>query len=218
MPIILDNENMAVFTAPKVASTTLKQLAYKVQHGKIFARHMENGKPVHIHHIYPSVPFARINRAKFADMRCYALVRSPLGRVISCYGNRVLAGKALQGFEVQAALRKLGLPLAPSLTEFIENLGAYHAHSKVIRWHLRPLTVFLGHDPQFYTRVFRFDELEALTALMAASQTAPSAPGHFQKSPQTVAPVAPGARAKSCLHSMFKDDYAAFGAWFEDEC
>lgn len=87
-----------------------------------------------------------------ADVR-FTLVRNPVHRFLSAYWGIVTAGFA-------------GEKICDSIEEFIENFDMYNKKYPKVYQHFLTQTQLLGDDPNYYTHLFKFDEIEKVKELL----------------------------------------------------
>lgn len=216
MPVIVPNARLAYFPVPKVACTSIKKMLHEVVHGAPFAPFEgKRGRTVFVHALYPAVPFADLDVALLADLHRIAVVRDPVRRVLSAYGNRVVFHRDLHAAKVAPRLAEAGLSPDPDLDSFVDRLDSYCALAPKIAHHLRPQVEFLGSDPGYFGRLYRFSELEQL-AEDIRQRTGTSVPLPWQQrgGPKFALTDLSPARQEA-LRARFAADYQSFGAWFE---
>lgn len=213
MPYIL--AGIAYMPIPKVACTSIKQMLYMAEHGRRFEPYKgKNGKTMFIHDAYPAIPFDKIDHALIADCDRIAVVRDPVLRVLSAYSNRVVFHRELSAEKQGEILKKLDLAPDPDLATFVDRLDEYAAAFSGIHHHTRPQVDFLGYDPTYLSKIYRFSELEMLAEdVRRRTGTEVQLPWLQKGGPKI--PISALSRAQQDkLHDMFADDYVAFGHWF----
>jgi hypothetical protein len=167
MPVVLDAYNLAYFPLPKAANTSLKLALYELESGQPYGQ--DPVLPRNIHHYAPwrTETFQDADRIAQAGRVRFAVVRDPIERLLSAYVHRVLMRDTLS--EQQMAKRGVdpGLPAEPDLHTFVDNLEQYQRLSRGVRHHTVSLVDFLGADPGFYDRLFRFDDMAGLQLWLA---------------------------------------------------
>lgn len=217
MPIKVASTNLVYFPVPKVACTSIKHaLLNHNEDGRAdrldAARQTDKSLP-HVHMVYPSTPLRRRHFLEYFGRRWFCVVREPVSRFLSAYGNRVVHHRDLDG--CRPALDRAGLSAEPDLETFVAHLDGYCAASRTIRDHVRPMVDYLGHTPRRYDRVFGMSELVALPAYLAEAGAGDGIVlGHKQTGgPKlTRGDLSPGALKR--VTDFYADDYSAFGAWF----
>lgn len=215
MPVILPEHKLSYFFVPKVACTSLKYMFYEVENGKRFEPFRINGKLVKIHGLYPSPLFDDCPHAQMADHTRLALVRDPVERVLSCYGNRVVASKELSEAKAGKKLKELGLKPNPTLQEFIARLKRYRKAHRSIAHHSRPLSDFLGKNPDYFTRIYPLREIGSFVEEVSKIVGRPLEAERLQTrgpkfSPET--DLTEEERAK--IRRIYAEDYEIFGDRF----
>lgn len=145
---------------PKTACSSFKYLFFEIENGFEFRGFKANGEWKHIHNAaYPTRHYANWIKANRKLRHRITIVRDPIKRFISAYTNRVLFHRELSEEKAGSSLRKYRLPSDPDLPTFVDNLKKYIRASHMIATHVQPLVDYLGKDPSYYTRVFRFDQI-----------------------------------------------------------
>lgn len=145
MPIISHKHRIVFFPMAKNCSTSIKHMFYHLETGRPFRQARAAYNLVgHVHAYYPTVTLEKWH--PFYD--CYesmTIVRDPVSRFLSGYGNRILHAKALEtrgniGDKIKAA----GLSLEPDLDSFVDNLEKYLQISVYMKNHLSPQASIIG--------------------------------------------------------------------------
>lgn len=214
MPLLLPDHQLAFFFVPKVACTSMKALFYEIENGAPFVPFRVNGAMQHLHDFYSFQRFEKVRHRKIADWTRLAMVRDPAARVVSCYRNRVLAQKALVIGGAAAAVAAAGLDPKPDLETFVQRLPAYRKASPAVRFHTEPLSHALGENRDYFTRIYRFSEIQALADEVARiTGTALTLPHLQTRGPEmSTADLSPPARAR--IAALYAEDYSLWGAWF----
>ncbi len=160
MPIILAEHKLAYFPVPKIACTSFKHVFYEIEHGEPFDREFETNKRKGIHATYPAMHFDRIDLAEIQEFDRFAIVRDPVKRLLSCYANRVVHHKELSAHRMMPNNKEFGLKPNPSLDEFIDNLTLYRKVSYNVRHHTKPICIFLGDEPAYFSKIFPIEKTQ----------------------------------------------------------
>ncbi|RGP35157.1 sulfotransferase family 2 domain-containing protein [Pseudotabrizicola alkalilacus] len=214
MPYIL--ENVAYLPVPKNACTSIKQMFYESEHRVKFSPYKgDNGKTVFIHNLHPTVLFNEIDKSSIRELHRIAVVRDPIKRVLSAYSNRVVHHRELSVDKQGKRLAKYDLIPDPDLSTFIDRLDDYCSAVPSINHHTRAQVDFLGSDPAYLSRVYRFSELDILAA--DVSQIAGkrlTLPWLQRGGPKlSFTDITDSQHEK--LRALFAADYKVFGAWFQ---
>lgn len=166
MAVELRNHNIVYFPVPKTACTSLKMLFFQMNEGRIFEKYTKDGKLMHIHNAaYGSPTFWDVDHKSFADMTRIAVIRDPIGRLLSAYSNRVRFHRELSEARIDTDLaERLKIHPDPSPDEFFGNLEKYRILSNSIRHHTDLTSVFLGPNLAYFKKIYRIEELDKLTA------------------------------------------------------
>ncbi|MEZ5586121.1 MAG: sulfotransferase family 2 domain-containing protein [Sedimenticolaceae bacterium] len=179
MPILMPFLKLAYYPIPKVACTSMKHAIFKINNEidykeVNFANKRKATGPAgrkrnkcQIHSIYKTEIFSLESYEALGDYRKITLVRDPISRILSAYSNRVLSKSVLNKQRTQRQLEKAGLPLQPSLDEFVLNIAGYRKASSAIQSHTRPIRRFLGDDLGRFDRIFRLSDMPELEAFLS---------------------------------------------------
>lgn len=212
MPYILDN--VAYLPVPKNACTSIKQMFYEAEHGTKFSPYKdENGKTVFIHNLYPSVVFDKLDKRNISELQRIAVIRDPVKRVLSAYGNRIVHHRELSADKQGKNLAMHGLIPDPDLSTFIARLEDYRAAVPTINHHTRAQVDFLGTNPDYLSRIYRFSELEMLAADMSQITGRRLVLPWLQSGGPKVSLTDITSAQYEKLHELFTADYRAFGDW-----
>ena len=160
MPAISSRYKLAFFDTPKVASTSLKHVIYRLDHDQEFVP--GQGGFRHIHQVYPTVKFDPDQLEQTAGYWRFAVVRDPVSRIVSAYKNRVVRDRELQkSWRSRLRARLHGLKPQPSLEEFCLQLPRYRKH-RGTGHHTALISEFLGPDLGLYDAVFRLEDTRAV--------------------------------------------------------
>ncbi|MEM9049032.1 MAG: sulfotransferase family 2 domain-containing protein [Pseudomonadota bacterium] len=163
MTAVIEAHKLAYFSIPKVASTSLKELFYQIQHGRLFTKERRG---VHFE-AFRTEPFYRMDRERLNGFTRIAVVRDPIKRILSCYTNRVLQTRRLSAEQIDlVAAERLGVSPDPGIRKFILHLDQYRALSSSIRNHTQPTAMFLGPDLGYFHKVYRIEELDELVGFL----------------------------------------------------
>jgi hypothetical protein len=163
----LDRYGLSYFPVPKCACSSLKAFFFELENGRPFQNYRANGKVIHIHHVYRTLPFETTRHRAGANDWKIAVVRDPVARLLSCYSNRVLHHRELDGIDLSIRDRIAGLVRRPDIGTFVDLLPRYRELSPSMHHHSAPHVEFLGLDPAYFDRVYRIDQLDTLVADVA---------------------------------------------------
>lgn len=213
--IWLPQFGVEIRTSPKVLSTSLKSMAFRLENGKDFepfkrrGRFMRRGRMVYIHSVYPTEPMGQ-EEALSARYRI-AFVRDPVERFVSFYRNRILTRHR---DEAPAWNRLDGTTLArqPSPAELISRLEEYRLLVGSVRHHTEGQVTFLGAQASYYDFIFNARQVSEFEELMSGWTGSVVRLPHQQRSGSR--PVELGVDDISRLKEMYHGDYQAYGSWF----
>lgn len=111
------------------------------------------------------MPMSAYVRLRSRGCRKIAVVRDPVKRFLSAYGNRVVHyGDLRDHLHDWLPLRLAGLTLTPDVDEFSRKFRWYYLLNDKIRRHFRPQWRYLGRDLGWYDRIYRIEELDVLAS------------------------------------------------------
>jgi len=216
MPVPVKSTDLVYLPVPKVACTTIKfALLNHNEDGQAdrldVARRTDKSVP-NVHMIYPSKPLKLKHLLRYFGRRWFCVVRDPVKRFLSVYGNRVVHHDDLK--RSVPALESAGLPRHPDPTEFAEHLEAYCRMNGTINHHARPMVDYLGERPGRFDRIFPMSELGELPGYLAEAGVRVTL-GHRQTGGPKLKPddLSPPALAR--VKRFYAADYEAFGAFFD---
>jgi hypothetical protein len=159
--ILLPKRSIGYQDIPKVACTSIKHALYQLRTGRKFSRE-EVG--MHIHQY-----FGREYRSiSNANVR-FIVLRDPVKRFLSAYSNRVGHHKELSKKFLEKSqngrllLEKNELMTNPSLENFIKYFKDYQT-IRSINHHTKPIVSFGIGDLNFFTHIYKIEELKLLEA------------------------------------------------------
>lgn len=213
MTISLSDHPLTYVSVPKCACTSLKSFFFEIENGRAFVNFRLNGKTYHVHQFARSVPFADLDERTMLNHKRIAVVRDPVSRIVSCYANKVVRGRALDRPAQRVFLEERKLSATPSIGTFVRDLRLYKEASPYIRHHSRPLHYFLGRDPTVFDRIFPIRALaEVRTYVEDIVGPVPALP-HFQKSRSATFESELTAAERSEIERLYAKDISLFGAY-----
>lgn len=111
-------------------------------------------------------------------------------------------------------LAAAGLPADPDLATFLAHFEAYRAASPSILHHTRAQVDFLGPDPAYLSRLYRFSELDALAEDVRRMTGSQVELPWLQTGGPKLSPADLTPDQDRLLRDRYAEDYAAFGPWF----
>lgn len=160
---VMPRVKLAYFPVPKIACTSIKEFLFEIGYGHPFEpTERADGTTLYIHGFIRTDAFDFLDLSRFEGFRRIAVVRDPIARLLSAYGNRVMHHGELSKDAAGPALAERGLPADPDLATFVDNLDSYRAAAPSIHHHTEPMITYLGTNPSYFTRVYRFAELGTL--------------------------------------------------------
>lgn len=213
----LPEHNIVFFSAPKVASSSIKKMLYEVIFGHRFKVVQPDGSRLKIHGDFSGTKrFLEIPKGKYDSWIKVTIVRDPVERIISAYTNKVFDLSLLTEKHVKReALDRLELSFDPPLDYFLKNLERYRILSRTVMHHTDPFTVFLGHDLSYFDHVFKFNQLKELEAYISdRTGVAAKLPQPTNRSKVKFHFEALDVQAKKCLLNYCSGDYALLKGYY----
>ena len=223
--IYLEKENIAYAPAPKVASTTIKHILYRIRTNTDYKPSLTKAKNVFIHDAMPTNRFKQWSlkrmMIKSRGAFIFAIVRDPLSRIRSCHANRICYFNDIE--KNRSALKKIvkeNLPTQPDINTFIANLDTYITCSKDIHHHASPLVDYLGKEPALYSKIYTMPLIN--TELFNDLQTICSSNKElfnikklnkrkiFDQDKITKQNI-------EKIHNFYSEDYRIYGSYFKDD-
>ncbi|MFD0981599.1 sulfotransferase family 2 domain-containing protein [Tropicimonas aquimaris] len=215
MTFYLKKHDLTYVSVPKCACTSLKQFFFHIHNGFEFRRFNINGQTYTIHKLASSIPFENLDTKSTRNHRKIAVVREPVGRLVSCYANKVVDGRILEKPKVARNLERRGLSTTPTIHDFVRDLSAYQAASPNILHHSRPLSYFLGRDPSYFDKLFSLREMSSLIEYVAdVVGEVPSLP-HSQKSTSSDVAKQITSEDRERIEKIYAEDLEIFGQWMK---
>lgn len=143
---------------PKVACTSIKSELYRVEFNEVFDP-VQKGLDVH------GFFGKKVNKGDLAtcDNR-FLVFRDPIKKFISAYMNRVHYHKELSENYI-SNLKKIDsttIPIFnPGIGQFIQFLDVYESVPS-INWHVKPFVSFLTESLEFFTHVYKIEDLACM--------------------------------------------------------
>jgi len=212
MTALLPRLGLAYVSVPKIACTSLKALCFEIENGFAFRDFRLQGRLYHVHDMYVSRPFEALPRDRLAGLERYALLRDPVARLLSSYANRVRHHRELGEAHLTAEARREGALPDPDLATFIDRLEVYRRHSPSIAHHTDPMTVYLGREPGFYTRLFPLDRVGDFVALLSERAGWALDLPRLQTGGPRIRPDDVTAAQRARLEAFYEEDWRVFGA------
>lgn len=216
MPIISHKHRVVFFPMAKNCSTSIKHLFYHLETGQPFRQARATYKLVgHIHTYYPTLTQEKWQ--PFYD--CYesmTIIRDPVSRFLSGFGNRILHAKALETRgNISNKIKAAGLSLEPDLDDFVDNLEEYLQISTYMRNHLSPQTSIIGAIFPKIKHVFPISRASEIPDFFRALRGLEVRFPHEQSAgPKFKISDLSSMRLKKII-DFYKDDYALFKQHYE---
>lgn len=203
------------FSVPKCACTSLKMMFFELENGFPFQDFSANGSWFHIHRFYISVPFNEARRAAENNAFRFSVIRDPKARVESCYKHWVASenGKKVM-VQNSDAFNAQGVPVNPSLEEFVDGLDIYRAQLSNIAHHTQPLSYFLGTDPDYFDEIYSLKRLPELLSLLEERTRVPLNLQHHNVSEAASDFTGSDARIEGKINARYAEDFELYEKFF----
>lgn len=145
MAIVSHKHRIVFFPMAKNCSTSVKHLFYHLEVGTSFrVAKRKYGLIGHVHKYYPTRTIEEWQRI-YDAYESIAIVRDPIKRLLSAYGNRIVHMKALETMGNAAeVISAKNYPLQPTLEQFVQNLEFYCSASLYMKNHIAPQETIIG--------------------------------------------------------------------------
>lgn len=166
MPAAISKKlNLAFFSIPKSASTSMKMALWEIETGQPWT-----DDPDKVHPRFRTFPITPDDFKATEGMRRITIVRDPVRRLLSAYGNRVhhhgdirkSLGRPIR--RIKLTLKHPWVRRYPSANSFYSRLSGYQALSYSIWHHTCSIRNFIGDDLSVFDRVYRVEDLAELEA------------------------------------------------------
>lgn len=203
MVLILPSHGVAYFPIPKCANTSIKRaLKEACPDEKI----IDSGNKRMSASLY----------AKTQGLFRFTVIREPVERGMSGYGNRVIHNCDVErSLFSRAFLALFGLGPKPDPDTFFLNLGKYMAVNDRIRRHLLPQSRYLGDDLSRFDAIYRINELDRLAADLSERLGRPVVFGRHQAGGPKIKFEELSRAAAEALTQHFASDYKLLSDYFE---
>lgn len=213
MPVLLKDYKLFYADVPKVACSSVKRMFFEIENGIPFPVLKANGVNWHIHVFYPGWLRQDFPEGQIANFRRLAIVRDPIKRFLSAYGNRVVFHKEASKQHV-SKLGRFNTPKAdPELDEFIDNFEKYRQIPSIV-WHTRPTVDFLGFEPSYFHGLYGIHQMDEFVADVSNLVGKPVEVGRHQTGGPKFSKGDLTAKQLTKLEKYYKADYDTFSAYF----
>lgn len=215
--ILIGAHRLAYVPVPKAGCSTVKQLLSQIdpKYPRKFKRMGEPQKFAE-HVVYPTRRFAA---ARFEKLNArwfrFCVIRDPLKRLLSCYTNRVLQMKDLEG-SMRIKRGWADLPTDPDPDFFFQNLGRFRRGSSQIRHHSITAKYFVGKDLSIYDRVCPIEQLDSLFEELSARTGEQISPTRKNKSSVKLELDALQPKTRDCLRKELRREYKFLSDYYDN--
>jgi len=201
--VVLPRHGVAYFPMRKVASTSVKAALQEAFDGPGEYR------------ATAGVPMSARQKRLAQGCHVFTIVRDPISRLLSCYGNRVCHHRDLTaGLADRMLLRLSGLDPDPDIDTFFLNLAGYRRINDKVRRHSRLQIVSLGSDLGFFDAIYRISELDRLAQDLTDRTGRPVAFGRKQTGGPKFSFSDLSRPAQEALLAFAAEDYALLKDYF----
>lgn len=218
-PIILTKAPIAYYGSPKVACTSIKLALYELEHGVPWVDYKDASGNWHYIHgggtWFPAEPTVFTRLPDPDRWFKFAVIRDPIDRLLSAYGNRVVHYGELSAEKMDAAVvKELDLKADPDLPTFLERLDDYRRASKSIRYHTDLQSFFIGTDLAYFDKVYKMSEIAILPSDLFKRTGFPVKLLHSQQGGPRFRVDDLTARQKDRLIETYQKDYDMLGHYY----
>ncbi len=215
MAVILDKHKIFYGAVPKTACSSLKLAFFELENGFPFKPFVSNGRSRHIHNSgYATLPRAKYPEERIKDYFRVAMVREPISRFLSAYGNRVIAHKELSMYKAEEGLTQANLEPTPDLDLYIERFHEYRRAHPSILHHTRPSAFFLGTDASYFTKLYTPADMDQFVADIAERTGTTMTVGRAQTGGPKFKVDDLTRKQQNKIKKLYKEDYKTFGKFF----
>ena len=144
MTAICHRHKFVYFPIPKNATSSIKRVMYQLETDRVWDKKESKLLGVNIHAVYPTHA-GSVWKRYFDTYTSLVIVREPISRFLSAYGNRVVHAKILQmNDSIALKVKRARLSPAPDLDEFIAKFEDYRSISREVDIHTLPQARFVG--------------------------------------------------------------------------
>ncbi len=166
MVAALDKYRLAYFPVPKIASTSMKHALGMIAAGVEFDDSFNK-----VHNRWPTGPLKPADFEPYRGYTCFTIVRDPIERIISYHYNRLRDIRRKQSNWAKYGAKHLsyrlrGLPLKPSLEEFVLHFEGYLQVERNTWPHTCSMSEYIGHDIGYFDLVAKMDNLGPVVDLI----------------------------------------------------
>ncbi len=208
---------LVYFPVPKVASTSMKNLFFELEHGKPYQKPGKGANGLGIHNQFVHArQFYNYDHSRFENYARIAVIRDPAERILSAYSNKVERNGELSEENIDLKLAE-ALKLEPDPTRhvFIKNLDKYRLLSPSIYHHTDPISKYLGPNLNYYTDIYKIGQLDRLAEQLSLLIGREVSIEHQNKSSKPASFQSLGPPAQRSLLSYCAGDYALLRDYYQ---
>ena len=182
MVIRVDPDKIAYMAVPKAACSSIKASLAALDPTHPVDDPTQMGQK-EVHAFYATHRFRKHRWMHLDDYFRFTVVRDPLKRLMGVYTNRVVGLRELYNCR-KIKRGRVDLPADPDPDFFFQNLEGYIDISSSIKHHALPTALFTGRRFDVYTKVYKTNEINALSADLSAHVGREVVIPHFNSSDQ----------------------------------
>lgn len=214
---IVERYNLAYFAVPKAGSTSMKATIYDLEHDRPWTAH-----PNKVHPEYRTFPLSPMDITDTEGYFRFAIVRDPVVRLLSAYGNRVHAHRDIsrsshgrrQNLKFRIAHPRRSL--LPSATDFYGHLETYQKISYSIWHHTASISNFIGSDLSVFDAVYRLEsDIPLLEAELSRRARRPIRVGREQTEGVKIRFDDLPRKVRAKVVAYTSDDYSLLHSFYE---
>jgi hypothetical protein len=214
--IVSHKHRIVFFPLAKNCSTSLKYFFYELDTGRPFRRVKARfNLPGHIHTYFPTATEEKW--LKFYNAYdTMAVVRDPISRFLSAYGNRIVHARALETRgNVVETLKAKGLSTIPDLPSFIDNLEAYVQISSYTKNHISPQSSVIGGIFKHIKHIYPLSKVSEIPSFVLETRGVEIALPHEQSTGPKFKQSDLSAQHLAKLIDFYSEDYAMLKDYFQ---
>jgi len=217
MLILSEKHKLAVFSIPKIASSSIRLMMYEVTFGEPFDPLKTNLKSIYYVEWPNNNKFVYGARGEISDYFQTTVIRDPFKRLVSAYNFLFPKNITNPAMKAKFAERYSGLNPVPEFEEFLENFEAYKETAGTVEFHVRPYKNSLGSELDQFNQVFKLEEMAGFSEMLrqktGLSLDVPHAVKSGNTSPIKFQDLSEKGRKKAA--EICEDDYQLCKGYYE---
>lgn len=169
-----------------------------------------------VHKNYPTMRFRPHRWREYEGWWRFTVVRDPAKRLMSVYSDMVV-GRQFMRNSPKLRQPDASLPIDPDPDFFYQNLPEYMAQSSVIKHHALPVWLFIGPTPHQYDRIYRIEDIPALTTDLTERVGSEMTIPRFNKTSASLKFSDLNAKTRASLDDYLKTEYATLAGIYDPQ-